>query len=195
MPQASPPPPPAAQPPRFTAPNLWVLSIVLLTALWARDLWVNGTQVQAMPYSEFVQHLQAGNVASLRVSSSVIEGDLKKPLADGRQRFITARVEPALAKDLAATGVKFEGVVENNWLHELASWVLPVLLMFGLWNLLQRRMAKDRGFGLGGMLNVGKSRARVYAETEVKVRFDDVAGVDEAKAELLRHDRTRILQG
>jgi cell division protease FtsH len=167
-------------------PNkLWFWAMVLLTLLWARDLWVSASQVQPMPYSEFVQHLKAGQVASIRVSSKLIEGELKQALPDGRQRFITTRVDPALAQDLAATGVKFEGIEENTIVHDLLSWVLPVLLMFGLWNLLSQRMMKSGGMGgLGGMLSVGKSRARVFAETEVSVHFDDVAGVDEAKAEL-----------
>ena len=64
--------------------NPWTLGIILLTLMWARDLWVNSAQVQAMPYSELVQHLQAEEVASLRVSSSFIEGEFKKPQADGR---------------------------------------------------------------------------------------------------------------
>jgi cell division protease FtsH len=166
----------------------WTVAMVLLVMLWARDLWVNNAQVQAMPYSEFVQHLQTGEIESIRISSNLIEGQLKKPQADGRQRFVTTRVDPALAKDLAASGVKYEGMIENTVIHDVLSWVLPVLLMFGLWNLLARKMMKDGGMGglggLGSMMNVGKSRARVFAETDVSVHFADVAGVDEAKDEL-----------
>ncbi|HYR25742.1 MAG TPA: ATP-dependent metallopeptidase FtsH/Yme1/Tma family protein, partial [Aquabacterium sp.] len=153
--------------------------------VWIRDLWVNSSQVQSMPYSELVQHLQAGEVESLRVSGQVIEGQLKRPLPDGRQRFITTRVDPALASELSRYAVRYEGVADNTLVHDVLSWVLPVLLMFGLWNLLARRLMKEGGLGgMGGMMSVGKSRARVYAETDVGVRFDDVAGVDEAKAEL-----------
>lgn len=164
----------------------WGMALILLTMLWVRDLWVNNAQVQPMPYSEFVQHLEAGDVASVRVASNVIEGELKKPLPDGRQRFITTRIEPGLAKDLSSYKVRYEGVIENTVVHDVLSWVLPVLLMFGLWNLLARKMMKDGGFGggIGGMMGVGKSRARVYAETDVSVHFNDVAGVDEAKDEL-----------
>ncbi|MFT3856634.1 MAG: ATP-dependent zinc metalloprotease FtsH [Aquabacterium sp.] len=165
--------------------NPWTIAFVLLTLLWARDFLVNNAQVQPMPYSDFVQHLKAGDIESIRIGSNLIEGQLKKPLPDGRQRFVTTRVEPELARELAGANVKFEGVVESTLLHDILSWVLPVLLMFGLWNLLARRVMKDGGgFGLGNMMSVGRSRARVYAETDVGVRFDDVAGVDEAKAEL-----------
>jgi len=85
----------------------WGLALILLTVLWVRDLWVNNAQVQPIPYSEFVQHLQSGDVASVRIGSNTIEGELKKPLPDGRQRFITTRVEPELAKDMASHNVRF----------------------------------------------------------------------------------------
>jgi cell division protease FtsH len=167
--------------------NPWGLLMLLLTVLWVRDLWVNNAQVQPMPYSEFVQHLQAGDIASIRIGSNLIEGDLKKPLPDGRQRFVTTRVDTALAKELGTYNVRYEGVVESTVIHDVLSWVMPVLLMFALWNVLSRKLMKD-GFGgmggLGGMMSVGKSRARVYAETDIAIHFDDVAGVDEAKEEL-----------
>lgn len=186
MPEPSNAPPNGRNKPWPISP--WGLALILLTVLWVRDLWLTNAQVQPMPYSEFVQHLQSGDVASIRIGSNVIEGELKKPLPDGHQRFVTTRVEPELAKELASHDVRFEGVVENTIVHDVLSWVLPVLLMFGLWNLLARRMMKDGGLGglggLGSMMTVGKSRARVYAETEVGVRFTDVAGVDEAKDEL-----------
>ena len=181
------------QPPQTSTPgsgkpwpiNPWTLGLILLTLMWAKDLWISSTQVQAIPYSELVQHLQADEVASLRVSSNFIEGEYKKTQSDGRQRFIVTRVDPALAKDLSTYKVRYEGVVENTLIHDVLSWVVPVLLMFGLWNFMSRKMMKDGGIGgLGGMLNIGKSRARVFAETDIQVRFEDVAGVDEAKEEL-----------
>ena len=169
-----------------TAFNPWSLLLVLMMALWARDLWIGNAQVKPMPYSEFMQHLQAGEIESIRISSDVIEGQLKKPTADGRQRFVTTRVDPDLAKTFDGYKVRYEGMLDNTLLHDVLSWVMPVLLMFALWNFLARRMMQSGGGlgGLGSMMNVGKSRARVYAETDVSVHFDDVAGVDEAKAEL-----------
>ncbi|MFN3886920.1 MAG: ATP-dependent zinc metalloprotease FtsH [Aquabacterium sp.] len=183
----SPPPrptPPSGDTPRppFSGPNLWYIVMALLVALWVREVWVGSTQVQAMPYSELMDRVKAGEVASLRVSSNLIEGELKKPLPDGRQRFVATRVDPALAEALSQHGVRVEGVIESTWLRDILSWVLPVLLLFGLWNLLARRMMG--GGGLGGMMGVGRSKARVHAERDITVTFDDVAGVDEAKAEL-----------
>ncbi|HET6787562.1 MAG TPA: ATP-dependent metallopeptidase FtsH/Yme1/Tma family protein, partial [Aquabacterium sp.] len=153
--------------------------------MWIRELWVGTHQTQPLPYSELMQHVQAGEIASLRISNNLIEGEFKQARPDGRTRFISTRVDPALAKELATHNVRFEGVVENTLLRDLLSWIVPALVLFALWNVLARRLMKDGGFGgLGGMMSVGKSRARVYAETDVGVKFSDVAGVDEAKQEL-----------
>ncbi|TIM25033.1 MAG: AAA family ATPase, partial [Mesorhizobium sp.] len=94
--------------------------------------------------------------------------------------FITTRVEPDLARQLQEHGVTVTGQIESNFLSNLLSWVVPILVFFGLWMLLLRRM----GGGMGGLMQIGRSKARVYVEANTGVRFDDVAGVDEAKAEL-----------
>jgi cell division protease FtsH len=157
----------------------------LIALAWSRDLWVSARQVQPVAYSEFVQHLKEGRVESVTVGSKVLEGKLKSPLPDGRTRIVATRVEPALARDLEQYGVRIEGAVENTFLGEMLSWLLPMLVLFGLWAWLARRMAASQGgFGIGGLLSVGKSRARVHRESDVPVRFTDVAGVDEAKDEL-----------
>jgi cell division protease FtsH len=165
--------------------NLWYVVFALIALSWARDLWVNSQQVQPIPYSEFVQHLKAGRVASVTISNTLVEGKLKAPLPDGRTRIVATRVEPALANELEQYGVRFEGTVENTILREVLSWIVPALVLFALWSWLARRMAAQGGMGgLGGLLSVGKSRARIHQESEVQVRFTDVAGVDEAKDEL-----------
>jgi len=180
---------PGDKPPAFKPHwqfNLWYVVFALIALSWARDLWVNGQQVQAIPYSEFVQHLKAGRVASVTVSNTLVEGKLKAPLPDGRSRIVATRVEPSLANELEQYGVRFEGTAENTFLREILSWVVPALMLFALWSWLVRRMAQQGGggFGMGGLLSVGKSRARIHQESEVQVRFSDVAGVDEAKDEL-----------
>ncbi len=165
--------------------NLWYVVFALIALAWTRDLWVSSRQVQPVAYSEFVQHLKEGRVESVTVGSKVLEGRLKAPLPDGRTRIVATRVEPAVAGQLEQYGVRFEGAIENTFLSELLSWLLPMLLLFGLWAWLARRMAAGQGgFGMGGLLSVGKSRARVHHESDVQVRFADVAGVDEAKDEL-----------
>jgi hypothetical protein len=99
--------------------TLWYVVFALITLFWLRDTWVNSQQVQPIPYSEFVQHLKAGRVASVTVSNNLIEGKLKAPLPDGR-----TRVDPALAKELGQYDVRFEGTVENTFFRELLSYML-----------------------------------------------------------------------
>jgi len=177
------PPKPAPNAPLDWRPQkLWLLLLALVALFWLRDLWVASTQVQPIPYSEFLQHLKAGRLESITVGSQFIEGKLKAAQPDGRTRIVTTRVAPELARELAQYEVRFEGVVENTLLRDLLSWVVPALVLMGVWSLMAKRMAGQGG--LGGLLSVGKSRAKLHSETDVGVRFDDVAGVDEAKAEL-----------
>jgi len=177
------PPKPAPNAPLDWRPQkLWLLLLALVALFWLRDLWVASTQVQPIPYSEFLQHLKAGRLESITVGSQFIEGKLKTAQPDGRTRIVTTRVAPELARELAEYEVRFEGVVENTLLRDLLSWVVPALVLMGVWSLMAKRMAGQGG--LGGLLSVGKSRAKLHSETDVGVRFDDVAGVDEAKAEL-----------
>ena len=111
-----------------------------------------------------------------------IQGTLKQPLPDGRKLFYTVRVDPALADKLRAHGVTITGAATNNFLSTILSWALPIFFFYLIWTYGIRRMAERQG--LGGLMTIGKSRAKIYVETDTKVTFRDVAGVDEAKSEL-----------
>jgi cell division protease FtsH len=163
--------------------NLWYLSLALLGILLLRDAWVLMREVEPLPYSQFMAELKAGNVEEIAVDPNVIRGTLRKPLEDGSTRFVTTRVETELARDLAQYDVRFAGVVQNTFLRDLLGWVLPALIFFGIWIFLMRRLADKGGLG-GGFMSLGKSKAKIYVETDVKVSFGDVAGVDESKEEL-----------
>jgi cell division protease FtsH len=154
-----------------------VLGIVLLQYVYA----VN-QRIEAVPYSQFQQLLRDGKVEKVAVSNRFIQGTLKEPLPNGKKQFVTIRVDPDLAADLQKAGVTYSGQVESTLFTDLLSWVIPALVFFVLWTFLARRMA---GGGLGGgLMSIGKSKAKVYVESDTGVRFDDVAGVDEAKEEL-----------
>ncbi|MCB1901187.1 MAG: ATP-dependent zinc metalloprotease FtsH, partial [Rhodocyclaceae bacterium] len=114
---------------------------------------------------------------------NTIQGTLKTPLSDGRDKFVTTRVDPELAKDLGQYDVKFTGVIESTFLRDLLGWVLPAVIFVGIWMFAMKRLAGKQG-GMGGFMSIGKSKAKIYVETKTGVNFDDVAGVDEAKAEL-----------
>jgi cell division protease FtsH len=161
--------------------NIWyILGAFLLLMLFQR-VWTTYRTVEPIPYSEFLKLLNDKQITDLTVNQQQITGHLKEPIK-GRQLFVTNRVDPALAEQIEKSGVTFTGTVENTFLSTLLSWVIPVLIFFGIWMFLFRRIAEKQG--MGGLVNIGKSKARVMVERNTGVTFDDVAGADEAKAEL-----------
>ncbi|MFL6839841.1 MAG: ATP-dependent zinc metalloprotease FtsH [Bradyrhizobium sp.] len=140
-------------------------------------------QIAAIPYSEFQQLLRQGKVATVGISDRTLQGTLKEPLSGGQKQFVTTRVDPEIAGELEKYGVRFTGQIESTFLRDLLSWTMPVLLFFGLWWYLGKRMAEGQGLG-GGLMAIGKSKAKIYVESDTGVTFADVAGVDEAKDEL-----------
>jgi cell division protease FtsH len=133
-------------------------------------------------YSEFKAAIADDKVMEVSISSSVIHGRMKpeENQKEGRV-FDTVRVEdPDLLRELSAHHIKVTGVIENTFLRDVLSWIIPIALFFGIWVFLLRRL----GQGQGGFMTVGRSKAKIYMEKEVKVTFADVAGVDEAKEEL-----------
>ena len=151
--------------------------------LMLQNAWVQYRAIEPLAYSDFLRQLKDGNVQDIAITANVIQGSLKKALPDGRKQFVTTRVDPELAKDLDTYGVKFTGVIENTFFKDVLGWIVPALVFAGIWFFLIRRLQQKVGVGTG-LLSIGKSKAKVYVEAEVKVTFEDVAGVDEAKQEL-----------
>jgi cell division protease FtsH len=168
---------------RKTQLTIWYWILALMALLWAQSIWTEMRGVEAIPYSQFQQLLKDGQVQDIAITSNAIRGTLKSPLPDGSTRFVTTRVDPDLAGQLDQYGVKYEQRVESTFLRDLLSWVIPAVVFFALWLFLMRRFAEKQGLG-GGFLSIGKSKAKVYIETDTKVTFADVAGVEEAKDEL-----------
>jgi cell division protease FtsH len=137
--------------------------------------------VAPIPYSQFQELLRAGKVEEIGISDRFIQGALKEPLPGGATRFTTTRVDPDFAQELQRFGVRYTGQIESTLLRDILSLMLPVLLFAGVWIYLSRRFAGGIG---GGLMQIGKSKARIYVEADTGVRFEDVAGVDEAKDEL-----------
>ena len=163
--------------------NTWYLVLAVLAVLMLQDVWVQWREVEVIPYSDFQRLLADGKVERIVVTESRIRGTLEQPLPDGRTRFATTRVDPDLARDLAAYDVEVTGATEHTFLGRVLSWVMPAVIFFAIWMFVVRRFAERQGFG-GGLMSIGKSKAKVYVESDTKVTFADVAGVDEAKAEL-----------
>src|SRR5437763_4578521 len=139
-------------------------------------------QIALIPYSQFQQLLHEQKIASVGISDRFIQGTLKEPLSGGQKQFVTTRVDPEFASELDKYGVRYTGEIESTFLRDLLSWIVPVLLFMGVWWYIGRRFA-SQGLG-GGLMSIGKSKAKIYVESNTSVTFDDVAGVDEAKDEL-----------
>lgn len=157
-------------------------------AIWAilivSVLWAHASRVKEISYSQFLAALEEGKVEEVSITRDRIAGKIKDSPRSPPRPFVTTRVEPELAKQLAARNVKFSGVVEDTFLRDLLSWVIPILLLLGIWGFFVGRMVEKEGGVGGGLMSIGKSRARIYMEEQIGVTFADVAGVDEAKEEL-----------
>ncbi len=160
--------------------SLWYFLIAISLLILFQNMYLAG-QIQVLPYSEFKRLVAQDRVAQVTIEPDVISGSLKPEAGvSGPTRFRVFRVEDrGLVETLEAHGVTYSGSFESKWIANILSWVVPMVVFFIIWFYLVRKISPG-----GGVLSFGKSRARVYAEDEVKITFADVAGIDEAKAEL-----------
>jgi cell division protease FtsH len=159
-------------------------AIAAIFAIFVIQYFISAaSQIAIIPYSEYQQLLKQGKVATVGISDRTLQGTLKEPLSGGQKQFVTTRVDQETAQELEKYNVKFTGQIESTFLRDLLSWVMPVLLFFGVWWYIGKRAAEGGGFG-GGLMAIGKSKAKIYVEADTGVNFSDVAGVDEAKDEL-----------
>ncbi len=163
--------------------NLAYVLIAVTGVLILQDFWIRQQAVATIPYSEFQKLVREDKIANVVVGQDRLSGEFKEAIG-GKKRFLAVRVDADIAKELDQHSVEYRGQAESNLLTQLLSWVVPIALFSGVWIFLGRRMAKQLGGPGGGLLAIGKSKAKVYVETDTKVTFADVAGVDEAKAEL-----------
>jgi cell division protease FtsH len=152
---------------------------------------------ETVSYSEFKSLVKANKVSDLMLYKDTITGTLAltglegvlpkekieeiKRAGKGAPGFLTTRVEdPGLVPELEAAHIRFTGHVANPWVSTLLSWILPAVIFFGLWMIVMKRMNPQ-----SGLMSIGKSRAKVYVEHQTGVTFDDIAGIDEARGELM----------
>jgi cell division protease FtsH len=160
--------------------NLWYLLAALLL-FSAFQLWIGYRSVTAISYTELLSYLEKGKIAEVSITESLIEGRFRTR-EDGFDYFVTRRVDPQLVETFTRAGVVVEGRTDSNWLTTILSWIVPMLVLGGFWFFIFRGMA-ERG-GVGGLTAIGKSKAKIYVETQTGVTFADVAGIDEPKSEL-----------
>jgi cell division protease FtsH len=170
-------------PPQRPSSALWY-GLAFLLLLGLAQMYYLTPGGRSIPYSEFKSLVKSGDVAEVTIGEQTIRGTLKKAPESGSETskdFTTARVEdPKLTEELDAQQVKYAGEVANHWLPDLLGWVIPLVFFVAIWGFFFRRM----GGAEGGVMSFARSRAKIYADDEVKVRFSDVAGVDEAEDEL-----------
>lgn len=162
--------------------NFWYVIFAILGVLLVQNLYTQYNKIKPIPYSQFQTLLERGEIAEISIAQDRIYGTLSKTGADGLKDFVTTRVEPALAEKLDEHQVTYAGVIQSTWISDLLSWILPMAIFIAIWMFVIRRMSGGIG---GGLMSIGKSRAKVFVEKETKVSFADVAGVDEAKEELI----------
>src|SRR3990170_7649568 len=167
-------------PPR-TGPGsaMWyVLGFLLLLAL-GEAFFFSLQSGETIPYSTFKQFVRDGKVQEVAVAENRVHGTLKD--AAKPRPFSAIRIEdPKLLEELEKSGIKYTGEIPSRWVGEVLGWVIPLIFLVALWSFFFRRM----GGAEGGVMSFARSRAKIFADDDVTVRFGDVAGVDEAEEEL-----------
>jgi len=168
---------------KTTSINLWYVLAALLLFMLFQSWWASTQQMTQIDYSKFQKLLDENKIERVSVSQNHIVGTLKQPLKKGGPtQFETTRVDPQMAADLQKHGVVYDGRVESHFLSNLIAWLLPIVILVGFWWFLIRRMTQRQG--MGGLMQIGKSKAKIYVEHDTGTTFDAAAGVDEAKNEL-----------
>ena len=163
--------------------NIWYVLAILLSFYSMGQFFGGSGKVEDVSYSELLRLLNTSQIEFVEIRDQHIRGKLKSRGPSGASYVTTPQVDAELVKLLSNYGVEYKGIIESHFLGNLLSWVAPAFVFVGLWYLVIRRMGGSGG-GLGGLTSIGKSKAKVYVETDTQVTFADVAGVDEAKVEL-----------
>ena len=161
--------------------SMWYVILGIWGVLLLHNLMFSAMAVKTLPYSEFLKLLEQGKVSEVAVSANQIQGRLVDGVDGGGQLFRTVRVEQEVSRMLEQYNVTFKGEIESTFLRDLLSWVVPVVLFVGIWAYMIRRMQGQQP----GFMSLGKNKAKIYMREDLDVRFADVAGVDEAKQELV----------
>ncbi|WP_372678184.1 ATP-dependent zinc metalloprotease FtsH [Desulfosarcina sp.] len=161
--------------------SFWYAIIGMWAVLFLHNMIAGSLTVKNIPYSEFVKAVKEGRVSEIAISENEIQGRMlgSDEGAASRGLFRTVRVDPEISQLMDENNVKYSGRLENNFLGTLLSWLIPIAIFFGFWVFMMRRFQQQSGF-----MTIGKNKAKIYVDDDVSVRFDDAAGVDEAKQEL-----------
>jgi cell division protease FtsH len=162
--------------------SIWYVIAAFWALILLQEVYLMFRHLDEIPYSQFKDWVAQDKVAEVAISPIAIQGRLKHEKDNAPPRlFKTVRIEdPNLVRLLEEHKVTFIGIIESTFWRDLASWVLPIVIFLGIWYWFIGRM----GQGQGGLMRIGQSKAKIYMEKDISVRFTDVAGVDEATDEL-----------
>ena len=162
--------------------SIWYVVLGIWIVLLIQNYLSSALSIRTIPYSEFLRLVREDKVAEVAISENQIQGKIKEEGAQGKATlFRTTRVDPEISQLLDQHGVNFKGQMESTFFRNLFSWVFPIFLFIGIWYLFMKRMTGQQP----GFMTLGKNKAKIYMENELNVTFEDVAGVDEAKQELV----------
>jgi len=159
--------------------SIWYFLMAFLLFIYLQQYYFS-RKVETISYGQFKQALTEGNVGQLTIGPENITGTLTGKEKKTGQRFTTIRVDdPSLVKELDEHKIDYSGHYESKFLSSILSWILPIGIMLLIWRYAMKKM----GPGMG-VMSFGKSKAKLFAESETRITFADVAGIDEAKEEL-----------
>lgn len=143
---------------------------------------LEGAQMHRITYSEFKHHLEKGDIKTVTLRGDSATGEFVRPIK-GRVGYQTNIVPQDIANQLDKYKVNYESLGSSSFMGSFILFLLPTILFIGFWYYILRRGLKGMGGG-GSFMSIGKSKAKIYVETDTKTTFKDVAGADEALEEL-----------
>lgn len=162
--------------------SIWYLLLGVWVVLLVQDMIFSAFAIQTIPYSQFLKKLKENKIVEVAISSNKIQGKMKTDgaVGDKETAFRTVRVDPEISTLLDQYNVTFKGEIESRFLPTLLSWIVPTAIFFGVWIFFFKRMSGQQA----GFMALGR-KAKIYMESDLEVSFKDVAGVDEARQELM----------
>ena len=163
--------------------SIWYVVLGIWVVLIVHNLLVSAFAIKTIPYSEFLTLLKENKVIEVAIRANQIQGKIKDGESGTAKEimFRTVRVDPETSKLLEQYNVPFKGEIESRFLANLFSWLIPIFIFIGIWFFLMKRMTGQQP----GFMTLGKNKAKIYMQEDIDVRFEDVAGVDESKQELM----------
>ena len=162
--------------------SLWYFIICVWIVLILQSYLTSRYAVTTIPYSQFVQRLKEGDIIEVSITEKQIQGVMKSEETSGKDiHFRTVRVDQDTSDLLDKYHVNYSAAIESTLLRDILSWVVPIVLFAGIWLFIMKRFTAQQP----GFMSLGKNKATVHKQEDVGVSFEDVAGVDEAVAELV----------